>query len=42
MIKEIIAKNIRLTKLKEVAKYQFSIFNDKDLMNALNRLNDNF
>jgi len=41
MIKEKIAKNIRFTKLKEIAKYQLSVLNDKDFMKALKKLNDN-
>ena len=41
MIKEKIAKDIRFTKLKEIAKYQLSVLNDKDFMKALKRLNDN-
>lgn len=41
MIKERIDKNIRFTKLKEIAKYQLSVLNDKDFMKALKRLNDN-
>jgi len=41
MIKEKIDKNIRFTKLKEIAKYQLSVLNDKDFMKALKRLNDN-
>ena len=41
MIKEKIAKNIRFTKLKEIAKYQLSVLNGKDFMKALKKLNDN-
>lgn len=41
MIKEKIDKNIRFTKLKEIAKYQLSVLNDKDFMKALKKLNDN-
>ena len=41
MIKEKINKNTRFIKLKEIAKYQLSILNDKDFMKALKKLNDN-
>ena len=41
MIKETIEKNIRFLKLKEIAKYQLSVLNDKDFMKALKKLNDN-
>lgn len=41
MIKEEIDKNIRFTKLKEIAKYQLSVLNDKDFMKTLKKLNDN-
>lgn len=41
MIKEKIDKTIRFTKLKEIAKYQLSVLNDKDFMKALKKLNDN-
>ena len=41
MIKDKIDKNIRFTKLKEIAKYQLSVLNDKDFMKALKKLNDN-
>ncbi|MCD6105175.1 MAG: KilA-N domain-containing protein [Thermosipho sp. (in: Bacteria)] len=41
MIKEKINKNIRFIKLKEIAKYQLSVLNDKDFMKALKRLNNN-
>lgn len=41
MIKGKINKNIRFIKLKEIAKYQLSVLNDKDFMKALKRLNNN-
>ncbi len=41
MIKEKINKNNRFIKLKEIAKYQLSVLNDKDFMKALKKLNDN-
>ncbi|MBI9056017.1 MAG: KilA-N domain-containing protein [Bacteroidales bacterium] len=41
MIKEKISKNIRYHKLKEIAKYQLSVLNEKDFMKALKKLNDN-
>jgi len=41
MIKEKISKEIRFYKLKEIAKYQLSVLNDKDFMKALKKLNDN-
>lgn len=41
MIKEKIDKNIRFTKLKEIAKHQLSVLNDKDFMKALKKLKDN-
>jgi hypothetical protein len=40
MIKEKINKNNRFLKLKEIAKYQLSVLNDKDFMKALKKLND--
>jgi len=40
MIKEKINKNNRFIKLKEIAKYQLSVLNDKDFMKALKKLND--
>lgn len=40
MIKEKIDKNIRFHKLKEIAKYQLSVLNDKDFMKTLKKLND--
>ena len=41
MIKEKIDKNIRFTKLKEIAKYQLTVLNDKDFMKTLKKLNNN-
>ncbi|MCD4696165.1 MAG: KilA-N domain-containing protein [Bacteroidales bacterium] len=41
MIKEKINKNNRFFKLKEIAKYQLSVLNDKDFMKVLKKLNDN-
>ena len=41
MIKENIDKNIRFTKLKEIAKYQLTVLNDKDFMKTLKKLNNN-
>ncbi len=40
LIKEKISKEIRFYKLKEIAKYQLSVLNDKDFMKALKKLND--
>jgi hypothetical protein len=40
MIKEKINKNNRFIKLKEIAKYQLSVLNDKDFMKAIKKLND--
>jgi hypothetical protein len=40
MIKEKINKNNRFLKLKEIAKYQLSVLNNKDFMKALKKLND--
>ena len=40
MIKDKIDKNIRFHKLKEIAKYQLSVLNDKDFMKTLKKLND--
>mgnify|MGYP002630499344 FL=1 len=40
MIKEKIDKNNRFFKLKEIAKYQLSVLNEKDFMKALKKLND--
>ncbi|NOX64980.1 MAG: KilA-N domain-containing protein [Chlorobi bacterium] len=41
MIKENIDKNERFLKLKEIAKYQLTILNEKDFMKALKKLNNN-
>ncbi len=41
MIKEKVSKTERFIKLKEIAKYQLSVLNDKDFMKALKKLNDN-
>lgn len=41
MVKENIDKNHRFLKLKEIAKYQLSVLNEKDFMKALKKLNDN-
>ena len=41
MIKEKINKRNRFNKLREIAKYQLSVLNDKDFMKALKKLNDN-
>jgi len=41
MIKESIKKGIRYQKLKEIAKYQLSVLDDKYFMRALKKLNDN-
>ncbi len=40
MIKEKISKNNRFHKLREIAKYQLSVLNEKDFMKALKKLND--
>ena len=40
MIREKVAKIERFQKLKEIAKYQLSILNEKDFMKALKKLND--
>lgn len=40
MIKEKVSKTVRFIKLKEIAKYQLSVLNDKDFMKALKKLND--
>ena len=42
MIKEKIDKSNRFIKLKEIAKYQLSVFNDKDFLKSLKKLNDTF
>ena len=41
MIKEKVSKNDRFHKLREIAKYQLSVLNEKDFMKALKKLNDN-
>jgi len=41
MIKENIDKNERFLKLKEIAKYQLTILNEKGFMKALKKLNNN-
>ncbi len=41
MIKEKVSKNERFFKLREIAKYQISVLNEKDFMKALKKLNDN-
>ncbi len=41
MIKEKMDKNERFTKLKEIAKYQLSVLNEKDFMKTLKKLDDN-
>ncbi len=41
MIKENIDKSKRFAKLKDIAEYQLSILNEKDLIKALKKLNDN-
>jgi len=41
MIKEKVGKNDRYLKLKEIAKYQLSVLNEKDFMKALKKLNEN-
>ena len=40
MIKEKIEKAERFNKLKEIAKYQLAVLNDKDFMKSLKKLND--
>jgi len=40
MIKEKVSKKDRFLKLREIAKYQLSILNEKDFMKALKKLND--
>ena len=40
MIKEQIDKTQRFDKLKEIAKYQLAVLNDKDFMKSLKKLND--
>ncbi|MBU2505804.1 MAG: KilA-N domain-containing protein [Bacteroidetes bacterium] len=41
MIKEKVSKNERFLKLKEIAKYQLSVLNEKDFMKTLKKLNEN-
>lgn len=41
MIKEKVNKSDRFFKLREIAKYQLSVLNEKDFMKALKKLNDN-
>lgn len=41
MIKEKVSKTDRFIKLREIAKYQLSVLNEKDFMKALKKLNDN-
>lgn len=41
MIKEKVSKTDRFIKLREIAKYQLSVLNDKDFMKALKKLNEN-
>jgi hypothetical protein len=41
MIKEKITKTERFTKMREIAKYQLTVLNEKDFMKALKKLNDN-
>lgn len=41
MIKENIDKSERFIKLKEIAKYQLNVLNEKDFMKALKKQNDN-
>jgi hypothetical protein len=40
MIKEKISKTDRFIKLREIAKYQLTVLNEKDFMKALKKLND--
>ena len=40
MIKEEVNKKNRFLKLREIAKYQLSVLNEKDFMKALKKLND--
>ena len=40
MIKEKISKTDRFIKLKEIAKYQLTVLNEKDFMKALKKIND--
>ncbi|MBG0781868.1 MAG: KilA-N domain-containing protein [Bacteroidales bacterium] len=41
MIKEKVSKTDRFIKLREIAKYQLSVLNEKDFMKALKKRNDN-
>jgi hypothetical protein len=41
MIKEKVSKKDRFIKLKEIAKYQLSILNEKDFLKALKKINNN-
>ena len=41
MIKEKVDKSNRYLKLKEIARYQLSVLNEKDFMKALKKLDDN-
>jgi len=41
MIREHENKQGRFLKLKEIAKYQLSVLNEKDFMKALKKLNEN-
>jgi len=40
MIKENVIKEERFLRLREIAKYQISVLNDKDFMKTLKRLNE--
>jgi len=40
MIKEQVSKQDRFLKLREIARYQLSVLNEKDFMKALKKLND--
>ncbi|MCF8297327.1 MAG: hypothetical protein K9J13_07300, partial [Saprospiraceae bacterium] len=40
MIKEKVSKQDRFVKLKDIAKYQLSVLNDKDFIKALKKLNE--
>ena len=42
LIKEKISKNNRFYKLREIAKYQLSVLNDRDFVKSLKKLSDNF
>ena len=41
MIKEKVTKSERFNKLKEIAKYQLSVLNEKDFMKSLKKMNEN-